>query len=92
MAQTPSEKKADSARDAALRDSYVKAEKKLRENHGEEFNRIRAQILKDDHGITWAPKPTAEEKAAEQLAAILNEFPDLVDKVTPRVDQQGGAS
>jgi hypothetical protein len=32
-------------------------------------------------GIDWKPKPTAEEKAEQQLAALLAEHPGLAAKV-----------
>lgn len=57
--------------------AYTAATTTLREAHREEF----VDYLKKeyaDRGLTYVPRKTARERAAEDLARIAREFPDLV--------------
>lgn len=63
-------------RDAALKASYQSALKTLREKHVDEFNDLRvAEAAK--RGITWTPPKTEEQKAQEQIDALLAKHPGL---------------
>lgn len=65
-----------SERSQKLRTAYTKANTALREKHRDEFETLyqsEAQAL----GVDYKPRPTAEQKAEEQMAAILNEYPHL---------------
>lgn len=70
---------AQESRDAALKASYVTATKQLREAHLEEFNTLRQAAAKD-LGFEWTPPKTKEQKAEEELAALLEQYPHLREK------------
>ena len=56
------------------------AEKALRLAHPEEFQAL-YKVECEARGIPYVVRLTAEQKAAEQLAAILEQFPHLKDQV-----------
>lgn len=65
----------------ALRQAYGKATARVREAHRDEFEAAyveEAAAL----GVEYKPRPSAEQKAEEQLAALLAEYPHLAEKVT----------
>lgn len=62
------------------RKAYGAATKALREAHREEFNVLMAKEAKT-LGVEWKPKPTDEEKAADQLAALLAAHPNLREQM-----------
>lgn len=66
--------KADKA--TLQRQAYGKAQARLREAHRPEFNEYMAEEAKA-LGIDWSPKPTEEQKAAQQLHALLAAHPHL---------------
>lgn len=70
----------DGDRQAAHRKAYGAAQKRLREAHRSEFNKFMAEESKA-LGFEWKPKPTDEEKAAEQLAALLAAHPSLREQM-----------
>lgn len=79
-----------SERSQKLRSAYTQANTALRESHREEFERLyqqKAQAL----GVDYKPRPTAEQKAEEQMAALLNEYPHLREQfgstTTPEEEQ-----
>jgi hypothetical protein len=74
-----------SDRQAAHRKAYGAASKRLREAHRAEFNQFMAEESKA-LGYEWKPKPTDEEKAAEQLAALLAAHPSLREQVVGTTD------
>lgn len=66
---------------ALLRQAYGQATQDLREAHREDFNKFyaaRAEAL----GVSWAPRPSAEEKAEATFDQLLVEYPHLRDRVT----------
>lgn len=64
------------------READYAATQSLKESHLQEFNALKQREMQA-RGIDWKPKPTEKEKKAEQLRAILAEFPDLAASVTP---------
>ena len=67
--------------DAAKRRNAVNAAMiRLRDNHRDEFIALATEEA-EKVGVTYTPKKTAEEKAAEQMAALLAEFPHLREQV-----------
>lgn len=63
------------------REAYGKAMSRLRDARQEEFNKYRTEEAKL-RGLDWSPKPTEAEKAREQLALILRDYPHLADEFT----------
>lgn len=54
----------------ALGEVYTEATRLLREHHLDEFNSLR-QKLAAERGITWAPRPTAKQKALAQMKDLM---------------------
>lgn len=82
MSESTTEKKSEPTgeeRDKALKESYQSALKALRTRHLAEFNTLRVEEARK-RGITWTPPKTDEEKAAEQMAALLREHPALAEQ------------
>jgi len=77
---TPKDNADKEKRDKALRTGYNLAEKDLKENHRDEFNRLREAHTKA-LGYEWTPPKTAEEKAAEEMDALLSAFPHLRERI-----------
>lgn len=80
MSTTTSEPQSDT--DALKRKAYANAERELRENHKQEF-----EDLREKHatalGVEYKRKPSAEEKAEEQMRRLLEEHPNLRSKIAP---------
>lgn len=68
-------------RDKALKEAYVAATKRLRDQHQDEFNGYR-QLEAAERGYEWKPRSSPEEKAAAELQRLIAEFPHLVNQVT----------
>jgi hypothetical protein len=66
----------EKTKDALLKEAYQAATRRLRDEQRAEFNRIYAEEA-STRGVEWKPKPTAEEKAAQQMADLLAKFPHL---------------
>lgn len=63
-------------RSTKLRTAYTQANTALREKYRDEFERLyqeKAEAL----GVDYKPRPTAEQRAQEQMEAILNDYPHL---------------
>lgn len=82
---------------------YTMATARLREAHAEEFQAILAQVYQEE-GAVYVPRLTPEErakrdedarraKAAEKMASLLAEFPDLApgDRSASAESAQGEA-
>lgn len=82
----PSEDESTTDRSNALRKAYGAATARLREGHREEFDRLYVEEAKK-LGVDYKPKPTAEQKAEEQLRALLAEHPGLRSKIAPPAAQ-----
>jgi hypothetical protein len=76
---TGGQTKAD--RQKGLNAAYSAASKRLREAHQDEFNSLYQQEAAD-RGIEWTPKATPEQKAEQEMQALLAQFPHLVGKLT----------
>jgi hypothetical protein len=70
--------------DADLRrQAYNAAEGILREKYRDEFLAlVKEQAAK--RGVTYEPRKTAKEKAADKMAALLAEFPDLAPDLSAK--------
>ena len=65
------------------REAYGAATTRLREQRRDDFN---ALLVEENasRGIDWKPKPTEEQKAAEQFAQLLAAYPNLATKFQPQ--------
>lgn len=70
----------EAARDDAIRKSYHAALKGLKDMYPDDFNKLRTQAAAR-LGYEWLPKPSAVERAREELRRILLEHPELVDEI-----------
>ncbi len=77
--ETPDPK---AARQAALNAAYAEASNTLRSNHQDEFNAL-YKAAAAARGETWNPRLTKKQKAEQELARLLAEFPDLKDNLGP---------
>lgn len=68
------------------REAYGKAMSRLRDAHPDEFNSLRMEEAKA-RDLDWKPKPTEEQKAREQLAKILAEYPGLAETIGAGPDE-----
>lgn len=66
-------------RDDLLKQSYVAATKRLREDNLEQFNKYRVEEAKA-RGIEWTPPKTAEQKAKEEYDRLIADFPHLAQQ------------
>lgn len=72
---------AETADDAtAKRQAYTEATSKLREAHRDEFNSLLGQSMAA-RNITWAPRPSEEDKARALLEATYAKYPHLAPQV-----------
>jgi hypothetical protein len=65
------------------REAYGAATTRLREQHRDDFNALLVEE-NANRGIDWKPKPTEEQKAAEQFAQLLAAYPELAKQVPPQ--------
>lgn len=82
MPDTPQSTEAD--RKTALRKAYTEATSALREKHQQEFNSLYEQKAKDK-GVEWSPKPTAEERARQEMEGLMKAHPELAAEFAERV-------
>ena len=75
--ETDAEKK---ERSDALRKAYNTATNELRTAHQDEFNALYSKHA-EALGQEWKPKPSAKERAKQQLQAILAENPELAEEL-----------
>ena len=71
---------AEMTRDQALRESYVSATKALREEYKDRFNALRKEHAAA-LGYDWDAPLTAEQKAEQDLARLIEQYPHLADKI-----------
>lgn len=86
MTSTPSEQpvhdpNTKEGRAALLREAYSAATTRLRDENPTRFQELRVEEAKQ-RGVDYTPPKTKEERAAEQLDALLNEHPNLRDRFT----------
>lgn len=61
------------------REAYGAAMSRLRKAYPDEFNVLRMEEAKK-RGLEWKPKPSEKEKARQQLALLLRDYPELVSE------------
>lgn len=87
-AGTPPSVKAEAVKQPSRQDNLAKAYQsataKLRDAHREEFNAL-YQAAAEALGEKWTPRPNAQEKARQDLLALLEAHPDLADEVAARI-------
>lgn len=71
---------AEDSRQAKMAKAQRTADKRLREAHGEEWNRLMTEEAKA-RGIDWKPRLSPEQKRREQFKALLAEDPSLASLV-----------
>lgn len=69
-------------RQQALTKAYGAATARLREEHRDEFEKFYVEEAKA-LGVDYKPKPTPEQKAEEEMKALLQQFPHLREKIAP---------
>lgn len=67
-------------RQRKLRQAYSTATTRLREQYRTEFDDLYSQEA-EALGVDYTPRPTAEQKAEQELTALLEQFPHLAEKV-----------
>jgi hypothetical protein len=68
------------------RAAYSEATTKLRQNHITEFNKLMKEGCAE-RGIEWSPKPSAVDRARQQITELLSEYPELQDQFGPAEDE-----
>lgn len=63
-------------RGVKLKQAYSAATTRLREEKRSEFDKLYAEEA-EKRGVTYTPKQTPEQKAAQELQEILTNFPHL---------------
>lgn len=64
----------------AMTEIYTKAESMLKEAHKAEFNEMRKKLAAE-RGIEWSPRPTAADRAEEQVRKLISENPSLAARL-----------
>lgn len=67
-------------RNSRLKKAYSNATSRLREEQRNEFDRLYSEEAKK-LGVVYTPKPTAEQKAKQELEDLLAKFPHLRDQL-----------
>ena len=78
-------------RESALRKAYSAATNDLREKFRKEFNEFYGKRAKD-LGYEWQPKPTPEERAADEVERLFEEFPSLRERFAGPEEDEPEAS
>jgi hypothetical protein len=68
------------------RAAYSEATTKLRQAHLTEFNKLMKEGCAE-RGIEWDPRPTAVDRARQQILELLAEHPELQDQFGPAGDE-----
>lgn len=68
-----------------LRQAYSAATTRLREEHRDEFDTLYSQEAQD-RGVDYTPRLSPEQKAAQEMAELLEKFPSLREQFTPDDD------
>jgi hypothetical protein len=80
---------ADEAKDKAMSAARSAAAAKLREKHLDEYNTLLTAEAKE-RGVDWKPRPTAEQRAAEEMERLLQQFPELAERVNATAAKDDG--
>ena len=76
----PVEEVSEADRNALLKKGYSNATSRLREENREEFDRLYVEEAKK-LGVVYTPKPSAEQKAKQDIEDLLAKFPHLRDQL-----------
>lgn len=79
----------DSKKDKAMSAARSAAAAALRAKHQDEYNELLVAEAKD-RGIDWSPRPTAEQRAAEEMERLLQQFPELAERVNANAAKDTG--
>lgn len=71
QAEVDSETKA--AQEKVVQNAYTKATSTLKQRHKSEWIDLVRRFAAEE-GVEWNPRPTAEERAAERVRALVEEF------------------
>lgn len=63
-----------------LSEAYTAATKRLREGRRDEFDALYSEEAAN-RGIDWKPKPSAEQKAKQEMQRLLEQHPHLRDQL-----------
>jgi hypothetical protein len=80
-----------SERDKLMSAAYTAAQKDLREAHQDEFNGYYQKECAA-RGIEWTPRKSKQDQALDQIVVLLQEFPDLGEKLAARLAREGQAN
>jgi len=69
-------------RDRRLQKAYTRATQTLREQHRDDFNELYSKFAAEQ-GVEWQPRLTPEQKAEQELDALLDAFPHLMTRFQP---------
>ena len=87
--ESVAERKAEpSARTKAINKAYGVATKQLKEAHLDEFRALQKAALAEVGITDWEPTPTAEEKAREQVAALLRDNPSVKEELFSEIEKR----
>lgn len=75
-------------RDRLMSQAYGVAQKRLREEHKDEFNGYYAEECRA-RGIEWVPKKSKQEQALDTITELLSTYPDLAEKLVHRLAPAG---
>lgn len=75
--------------DKAMSAARSAAAATLRQNHHEEYNDLLVREAKA-RGIEWSPRPTKEERAAQEMYRLLRDYPELAERVNANAAKDTG--
>jgi type II secretory pathway component PulM len=76
----------------ALANSYSEATAWLIEQHKDEFNARRREILQSKYHVEWSPPLTQEQKDEQALAELLQRNPALAERLVEKVSADKSGS
>jgi hypothetical protein len=76
MTEAPVQTDDKDERSKKLRQAYGNATTALREKHRDEFDNLYAESARS-LGVDYTPRPSAEQKASQQVKELIAEYPHL---------------
>jgi hypothetical protein len=70
-----------------LTKAYGLATSRLRDENRERFNEL-YQAAAAEQGIEWSPKLSEEQRAEQEIAALVERFPHLADRFREQVPEE----
>lgn len=67
-------------RQKALNAATAAANKRLKESHLDEWNKYMAEEA-EQRGQEWSPKKSPEQRAEEEVARLIEQYPHLAEKI-----------